>query len=335
MATVAEKETSARARAVAGLRTARPTEIKGPYGGGKTADQSVIPGTPSATPAAAGPKDPGAAFLQKIAAENPANTALQPGETADPTYLAFLRGAGFSFNQALQTALTQIAQAKAAYATQASRLPEQLRAAQETTDAGQLDRGTYNSGERLVRENRNTVANQQAGQDLLSGESGAISTAQSTLQAAIAQLAQQRAEAEGGLVDRRQQQTNQDRYISAVAGGGGGGGGGGSISISYPTTPPATGGPAPAAPAAAPQHPADTNPADQSGNFASPAAAPRQQPGQNINDYLAAPATRSYYQNLSPQNQTNFVAFIKAGNPNANFMPLFPTSASGNGVFRS
>lgn len=256
--------------------------------------------------------DAGADFLHQIAAENPANTPLAPGLTADPTYLAFLRGAGFSYQDALHTAFQQMAAARANYATQAQRLPEQLHQAQEATDTGLLDRGVYASGERLVRENRNVVANQQQGQDLVTARASALQGAQSQLQTAISTLARDRADAEGQLQDRVRQQSNQDRYIAAVAGasGGSGGGGGGSYTLPAPAVAPT----APAAPGA-----------NQTSAGRAQINAPTQPTlgaGQTIDDYLASQPVHDYVRGLAQPAQANFVSFIQAQHPNANLAPL-------------
>lgn len=283
----------------------------------------------AAPPAAKAHSDPGASFLQSIAAQNPANTPLSAGLQADPTYLAFLRGAGYSYNQALQLAAQNEAQARSTYQTANSRLPEQLRQAQESTDTGLLDRGVWRSGERLVRENRNVVANQEAGQDLLSQRAAAIQGAQSTLQGTLADLARARADAEGGLQDRMAQRANQDKYINAVRGAaqsGGSGGGGGSFTISAPTPPAPAVGPAP-------PKPAGTGSAGiTGGSYSMPDHAAAQQPalapGEHINDYIARPDVHNYLAGLDNQGQSNWLKFMQAQYPGADFRPVLLTLAS-------
>lgn len=274
----------------------------------------------TATKAPAAP-DAGANFLRSLAAsnlQNPANAALPGGLHADPTYLSFLRGAGFSYQEAINLAAQQQAAAKGTYATQSQRLPEQLKEAQEGTDTGLLDRGAYNSGERLIRENRNVVTNQQQGQDLISARAAALAQAQATLQGSISQLARDQADAVGSLQDRVQQQNNQDRYISAVAGANsGGGGGGGSVSFDLG---PAPGSPAPAAPASAPAASTPTSRAPAQG--ATPGGQPLQAAGQTINDYLASPSLLSYVGGLPADQQKQFVAFTQASNPGADLSPV-------------
>lgn len=256
-------------------------------------------------------KDPAAAAADAVrfiaAAQNPANTPLSPGLTADPTYLAFLRGAGFSQQEAQTQALAQIAQARAAYATQSARLPEQLTQARENTDNSYAN-GAFFSGERLVDQNRNTVANQEHGQDLLSTATGAYAGAQSDLQKTLADLARQRADAEGGLQDRQRQQSNQDRYISAVAGSRSGGGGGG-VTINIPTpaggvTTQPVGAPKPAGP-----------------------AAPLLGAGQKIGDYLNSVPLHSYLGQLDNAGQGDWLKFMQAQYPTADFAPVLQAIA--------
>ncbi len=283
--------------------------------------------------AATKPKvDAGAAFLQSIAANNPANTPLQAGLHADPTYLAFLRGIGYSYDQATRTAFEQMESARAAYHTQASRLPEQLRAAQEQTDAGAMDRGVFASGERLQRENRNVVTNQQQGQDLLSARATAMSGAQQTLQGAIAELQRQRADAEGDLQNRIQQRADQDRYIKAV-GGANSGGGGGSVSFSVGGGGGTPAQPAPAQPAVAPapKTPTGAN-AGRSANQSTAAMQPALAPGQDINGYLSSRPLLDYLGALNPSQQQQFFAFTQAQYPNADFsVPLRYIAAQSTG----
>lgn len=260
---------------------------------------------------AAAKADPGKGFLQQIAAQNPLNEPLPPGVTADPTYLAFLRGAGYSYNQAWQTALQNMAAARASYDTQASRLPAQLQQTQEVTDQDAGNRGTYSSGQRLVEENRNTVANQQQGQDLVAARAAALQDAQSKLQVAISDLARQRADAIGGLQDRLTQRADQNRYIAAVANATrAASGGGGTITIGGSPQPPQ-----PAQPAQ-PGQPGQTQPNSRAG------AQPQQAPGQSINDYLSSKPVYDYVTRLASPDQANFVKFIQAQYPTANVAPV-------------
>lgn len=239
---------------------------------------------------------------------NPSATPLQPGESADPTYLAFLRGAGFQQNEAVQLALQQMQTARGTYQTASSRLPDQLHQAQEATDTGLLDRGSFFSGERLRRETQNVVANQEAGQDLASQQASAIQGAQNDLQSKLATLAQQRAEAEGSLVDRQEQRANQNKYIGAVAAGNSSGGGGGG-GFSLP--------PLPAAPPAPPQTAVHV------------AASAGGQPAfsGNINDYLASPGLHTYLAGLDNQGQSSWLKFVQAQYPGADFRPVLQTLA--------
>jgi len=272
----------------------------------------------------------------KLGVENPANTPLTAGLRADPTYLSFLRGAGFSYDQAVHTAFQQETAARTNYATQAQRLPEQLAQAQEATDTGLMDRGAFNSGERLRRETQNVTANQEQGQDLASARAAAIAQAQAGLQGSISDLARQRADAEGTLQDRLTQQHNQDRlfdlqasnqkqYLAAAGAQAGGSGGGGSFTLPpLPTLPSAT------APAAAPKAAAGSGPGEQisgRGSFASTPAStapaqPAMVPGQHIEDYLLRPDVRGYVSGLSVPDQGKFLAFVQASNPTANYAPF-------------
>lgn len=265
----------------------------------------------------AAPKsDPGTQFLEALAKQNPANTPLPAGEHADPTYLAVLRGMGYQFNQAVNVANSQMAQVRATYATQAQRLPEQLQQAQEQTDTGLLDRGAFQSGERLVRETRNRVANQEQGQDLLSARAAGLTGAQATLQSSLADLAKQRADAEGELVGRTQAQNNQDKYIAAVRGAASSsGGGGGSVAVSV------GGGGAPATPApATPAGSANQSSAARAQTFGT--AQPILGGQQHINDYLASQPVVDYFSGLGANEQNQFVTFVKAQHPDADFAPL-------------
>jgi hypothetical protein len=216
-----------------------------------------------------------------------------------------------------------MSQVRATYATQAQRLPEQLQQAQEQTDTGLLDRGAFQSGERLVRETRNRVANQEQGQDLLATRASGLTGAAATLQSSLASLAQQRADAEGSLQDRVQQQNNQDKYIAAVRGAAqsSGGGGSGSISVSVGGGAP----PAPTAPA-----PAQTGPGGvqrvgnvvQAGIGGRTGAQPILGGQQHINDYLGSQPVIDYFSGLGANEQNQFVSFVKAQHPDADFAPL-------------
>lgn len=286
--------------------------------------------TPTAAPAKAPAKAPVPADELKFinAANNPANNPLPGGLQADPTYLSFLRGIGFTQANAYQTALQNLASARSAYETQASRLPQQLSQAQEATDTGVLDRGVYDSGERLDRENKNVVANQQAGQDLLSARASAEQQALQGFQGTIAQLQQQQADAVGGLQDRRQQEADQQKYINQVAGGGGGGT---SVTISGGTVPVAP--PAPAATAPAPpktQGPDGTTVAPN--RIVTPASAqPAMAQGENIGQYLSTPSVKNYYDGLDAPGKQNFLTFIKAQYPTADLSGYVgsPTNSTG------
>lgn len=252
-------------------------------------------------------KDPAAAALDAIrfisAARNPANTPLPGGTVADPTYLAFLRGAGFSQQDAQAQAIKQVADARAAYATQSQRLPEQLAVARENTDATYGATGDFASGERLVQQNRNTVANQQAGQDLLSTATGAYGSAESGLQGTLANLARQQADAVGGLQDRAQQHADQNRYIAAVAGARSGGGGG--VTINLPNPPPTPG----------------ATPAATVANGPPAPVAPLLGAGQQINDYLSSQPLFSYLGQLNNNDQANWLKFVTTQHPGADFSP--------------
>lgn len=242
-----------------------------------------------------------------IAAQNPLTGPLPQGLAADPVYLAFLRGAGYSFNNAAQAALANIAAARATYNTQQARLPEQLRQANEATNTNALDRGVFSSGERLQRVNRNVVANQNAHQDLVDARAAAISNAQQTLHSAIADLARQRADAVGALQERIRQQQNQDKVIAATRDANiqaariaaGGGGGGGSVSITLPGPP---------------------GPAQAHGPTGG--AAPGPNHGQTINDYLSSHETAGYVRGLAGPQQSDWFKFMQAAYPGADFRPL-------------
>lgn len=276
------------------------------------------------TKAATAPKAPAPkpVIPASVLAQNPLNEALPTGLHADPVYLAFARGAGYSFTNAAEQNLAAIAAARAAYNTAASRLPDELKQAQIGTDLDAGERGVFSSGARLVDENHNRVINQQHGQDLVSARSGAIAQANSTLAQAIAQIARERADAVGSLQDRITQHANQDRYIAAIRGANsGGGGGGGGVSFSLPN--PGAGLPGPPAPA---------NPAAAAGggNALIPRTATYAQPGQTVNAYLASDPVAHYVYGLAGPQQQNWLTFMQKAYPNADFAPLLHNLASVN-----
>lgn len=286
--------------------------------------------------AAATKPDPGTQFLQDIAADNPAATPLSDGLHTDPTYAAFLRGIGYSYSDSVQKAMQQMTAARTTYDTQVSRLPEQLHQAQEATDTGLMDRGVYNSGERLVRENRNVVADQQTRQDLATQKASALSAAQGGLQSAIADLARQRADAEGDLQNRQEQRVNQDKYIAAVRGAasGGGGGGGGNVNLTLPGAPGPGGALAP--------KPATASAGITGGSYSMPdaGAQPAMAAGQHINDYLNSQPVFDYFAGLDAPGQNRFTTFVRAQHPDADFGGLVryvasrkpaPATSVGNG----
>jgi hypothetical protein len=236
-----------------------------------------------------------------LAAKNPLNDTLPSGLAADPVYLAFARGAGYSFNNAAEQLLSQVAAARAAYNTGAARLPEQLKEALQGTNNAAADRGVFSSGERLVNVSRDRQANQNAYADLASTRSTAISNAQSQLQSAISQIARDRADAIGALQDRNTQRANQEKYIAAVRGANSGGGGGGSVSLTLPSLP----APGPAQP-----------PGRAGGNAQGPNA------GQTVNQYLADSATAQHVYRLAAPQQADWMKFMQAAYPGADFAPL-------------
>lgn len=168
---------------------------------------------PKTAPAPAG--DPGAAFLHSVA-DQTHEAPLPEGLTADPTYLAFLRGMGMDQRTALTTAAEHQAQAKAAYATGVQRDPAVLEAAQRVTDRGYEQGGTFFSGQRLRDEAQNVTTDQQRLQDLATNRATALGGIQTDLQTQLSQLARNQADEIANLQGRRDAQTNQDKYIQAV-----------------------------------------------------------------------------------------------------------------------
>lgn len=222
------------------------------------------------------------AALQNIAAHNPANTPLPGGLPADPTYLAFLRGIGFTYGEAFQQAQQNIAAAKAQYSTAVQRLPAQLEQGEKAVNDQMLDRGTFDSGERLQKLALEKTADQNRRVDLASQQAQGIAGAQQSLQQKISELARAQADAVGGLQGRRQDQTNQDRYIQAVraaAQSSGGGGGGGGIALPTPAT------------------------------VAQPGSTP------SFRAQRAGEGRASYYNSLDPGGQLQFAAYINSQTP--------------------
>lgn len=147
---------------------------------------------------------------------SPVDQPLPEGLQADPTYLAFLRGAGMDQTTAWTTALQHLAAVKANYATQVQRDPEQLRQANEGTDQAYLNNGGWANGNRLQELARNRVTDQQRLQDLATGEATGISDTHTQLQQQLSQLGRNNVDQIGALQGRQDQQNNQDKYIAAV-----------------------------------------------------------------------------------------------------------------------
>lgn len=142
---------------------------------------------------------------------------LPEGLQADPTYLAFLRGAGMDQTTAWTTALQHLAAVKANYATQVQRDPEVLRQANEDTDQSYLNNGGWANGHRLQELARNRVTDQQRLQDLATQEATGISDTHTQLQQQLSDLGRNNVDQIGALQGRQDETNNQDKYIAAVA----------------------------------------------------------------------------------------------------------------------
>lgn len=141
---------------------------------------------------------------------------LPAGLPTDPTYAAFLRGAGMDARTAEATALSHIAAIRAQYRTNVQRDPAVLQQDLENTDNGYLSNGDFFSGHRLVDENKNQVADQQRRQDFSTAEATGISGERTGLQQHLSDLARQNADQIGQLQQRHNDLVNNDRYIQAV-----------------------------------------------------------------------------------------------------------------------
>lgn len=149
-------------------------------------------------------------------AGSPLQQPLPEGLQADPTYLAFLRGAGMDETSAWTTAIQHVAAIKANYQTQVQRDPEMLRSANEDTNQDYLNNGGFANGRRLEDLARNRVTDQQRLQDLSTQQATGISDAQTQLRQQLSELGRNNVDQQGALQGRQDATNNQDRYIAAV-----------------------------------------------------------------------------------------------------------------------
>lgn len=150
-------------------------------------------------------------------ADSPLEQPLPEGLQADPTYLAFLRGAGMDQTTAWTTAIQHVAAIKANYQTQVQRDPELLRSANESTDQSYRDNGGWANGNRLTELARNRVTDQQRLQDLATGQATGISDAQTQLRQQVSGLGRENVDQMGALQGRQDATNNEDKYIAAVS----------------------------------------------------------------------------------------------------------------------
>ncbi len=141
---------------------------------------------------------------------------LPGGLPTDPTYAAFLRGAGMDARTAEATALTHIAAIRAQYHTNVQRDPATLHQDLENTDNNYLSNGDFFSGHRLVDENKNYITDANRLQDYSTGEATGISGERTGLQQHLSDLSRQNADQIAQLQQRHNDLLNNDRYIQAV-----------------------------------------------------------------------------------------------------------------------
>lgn len=154
---------------------------------------------------------------------------LPAGVTADPTYLAFLRGVGMDQSTAWATAIQHISSVQAAYQTAVERDPQILKDAIRGVNGTYSANGNFFSGGRLEDVAQKRVEDEQRRADQAGAQAQGISDAQLQLRQNLSTLARQNVDQIGALQGRHDERAAQDRYIGAVrqqalarAGGGSG-----------------------------------------------------------------------------------------------------------------